>query len=96
MKKNETVLNNLAAAKGDSKGEINLQWDSVENADSYIIEIADSKLAKVIKWKVLDIITDSRYTFRNLSSNKNYIFRVSYVNGNGQSEISRQVIKTAP
>lgn len=34
-------MNNLSAAKGDSKGEINLQWDSVENAVSYIIEIAN-------------------------------------------------------
>ncbi len=90
------VLNNLAAAKGDSKGEINLQWDSVENAVSYIIEIANSKKSKIIKWKVHDIISESRYTVRNLRSNKNYFFRVSYMNGNGQSEISRKIIKKAP
>lgn len=60
------VLENLSAAKGNLRGEINLQWDSVENAVSYIIEIANSNYAKDIKWKVLDIISDSRYTVRNL------------------------------
>ncbi len=90
------ILCNLSAAKGDSKGEINLQWDSVENALTYIIEIANSKQSKVIKWKVLDIINDSRYKVRNLRSNKNYYFRVTFVNGNGQREISRKIIKKAP
>ena len=89
-------MNNLSAAKGTSKGEINLQWDSVENAVSYVIEIANSNHSKDIKWKVLDIISESRYTVRNLRSKKNYFFRVSYVNGNGQSDISRKIIKKAP
>ncbi len=89
-------MNNLSAAKGDSKGEINLQWDSVENAVSYIIEIASSNHSKEIKWKVLDIISDSRYTVRKLKSNKNYLFRVAVVNGNGQGELSRKIIKKAP
>ena len=90
------TINNLSAAKGTSKGEINLQWDSVENAVSYIIEIANTSHSKDIKWKVLDIISESCYTVRSLKSNKNYIFRVAYVNGDGHSELSRGIIKKAP
>lgn len=89
-------MNNLSAAKGDSKGEINLQWDSVNKAASYIIEIGKSNNFKVINWKILDIISDSRYTVRNLRSNKEYFFRVAFVNGKGKKELSRKIIKKAP
>ncbi|MEZ4691436.1 MAG: fibronectin type III domain-containing protein [Ignavibacteria bacterium] len=95
-------MNNLSAAKGDSKGEIHLQWDSKENAVSYIIEIAktfnsnNANNAKEIRWKVLDIISNSRYTVRNLRSNKEYYFRVAFVNVDGNKEQSRKVAKKAP
>jgi hypothetical protein len=89
-------MNNLSAAKGDSKGEINLQWDSVKNADSYIIEIGKPVNSIGIRWKVLDIISDSRYTVRKLRSNKEYFFRVALVNGDGSTEQSRKIKKSAP
>ena len=89
-------MNNLSAARGDSKGEINLQWDSVKNAVSYIIEIADSNISKDIKWKVLDIISDPRYTVRNLRSNKNYFFRITCAYKNGQEELSKRIIIKSP
>lgn len=89
------TLNNLSAARGDIKGEINLQWDSVESAASYIIEIAVPHKSK-IKWKVLDIISDSRYTVRNLKSNRDYFFRVASVNGEGNGMLSNKIIKKAP
>lgn len=95
-------MNNLSAAKGDSKGEIHLQWDSKENAVSYIIEIARTiqknnlNNSKEIKWKVLDIISNSRYTVRNLRSNREYYFRVAFVNVDGNKKQSRKVAKIAP
>ena len=89
-------MKNLSAAKGDSKGEINLQWDSVGKADSYIIEIAKSGDFKDINWKILDIISDSRYTVRNLRSNTEYFFRVAFVYSNGRKEQSRKIAKKAP
>ncbi len=90
------TLENLSAAKGDSKGEINLQWDSVENAVSYIVEIGNSNCANDIKWRVIDIISDSHYTVRNLKSEKNYFFRVASADRNGKKELSRKVTKKAP
>jgi hypothetical protein len=89
-------MNNLSAAKGDSKGEINLQWDSVEYAVSYMIEIANSNHSKEIKWKVIDIISDPRYTVRKLKSRKNYFFRVASVKENGQTVRSEKIVKKAP
>jgi len=89
-------MNNLSAAKGDSRGEINLQWDSVKNAVSYIIEIANSDHLNFTKWKVIDIISDPRYTIRKLRSNRNYSFRVTSINKDGKAELSRQVLKRAP
>jgi len=90
------TLNNLSAAKGNSKGEINIHWDSVENAISYIIEIAKPNRSKEIKWEVLDIISDPCYKVRDLKSNKNYYFRIASMNGEGRGEISQKIIKKAP
>lgn len=53
-------MNKLSAAKGDSKVEINVQGDSVEKAVSYIVEIDNSDHVNEFKWKVTDIISDSR------------------------------------
>jgi hypothetical protein len=89
-------MNNLSAAKGDSKGEINLQWDSVKNAVSYIIEIGNPNHSRSIKWKILDIISDPKYTVRNLRSNRDYFFRVAFVNPDGSKEQGREISKKAP
>ncbi|MEO6695440.1 MAG: fibronectin type III domain-containing protein [Ignavibacteria bacterium] len=89
-------MNNLSAARGNTKGEINLHWDSKENAVSYIIEIAIQCLSKNLKWKVVDIISDPVYSVKNLKSNKSYFFRVASVNEKGEGELSNSIIKKAP
>ncbi len=89
-------MENLSAAKGDSKGEINLQWDWDQNAVSYIIEFAILNHSKKIKWQIMDVISGSRYTLRNLKSNKEYLFRVASMNKEGQEKWSEEIIKTAP
>ena len=89
-------MNNLSAAKGYNKGEINLQWDSEENADSYIIEIASVIRSNETKWKILDIISDSHYTVKNLKSNKNYMFRIALADKKGKKETSPFISKKAP
>ena len=89
-------MDNLSAAKGCSKGEINLQWDSDENADSYIIEFACMIRSKVVKWKILDIISDSHYTVKNLKSNRKYMFRIALADKNGNKKTSPFISKKAP
>lgn len=97
MNKNKTEPDNLAAAKGSSKGEINLQWDPVENAASYIIEYSNwSGISSGAKWKILDIVSDSRYTVRNLKSNRNYLFRIATADEGGMMKRSVNVSKKAP
>lgn len=90
------TLNNFSAAKGDSKGEINLQWDSARNAVSYTIEIANSNPSGKLKWRMLDIISDARYTVRKLKSNKNYFFRVASISRDGRGGLSTEIMKKAP
>ncbi|MFZ1323404.1 MAG: fibronectin type III domain-containing protein [Ignavibacteria bacterium] len=89
-------MDNLSAAKGCSKGEINLHWDSDENADSYIIEIACISRSKNTKWEILDIISDSHYTVRNLKSKKDYMFRIASADEKGKKETSPFITKKAP
>ena len=57
-------MNNLSAAKGDSKGEISLEWDSVENVVSYIVKIENSDHSNDIKRKVIYIISDPKYSVK--------------------------------
>lgn len=79
-----------------SKGEINLQWDFDKSAVSYIIEFSVIKSSKEANWKILDITSDSRYTARNLRSNKNYSFRIASVDGKGRKLLSYDIEKKAP
>ncbi|HMQ68350.1 MAG TPA: fibronectin type III domain-containing protein [Ignavibacteria bacterium] len=87
---------NLSAAKGNSRGEINLQWDSVESAVSYVIEFSRTIQTRDQKWRILDIISDPHYTVRNLISNKDYLFRIISVDKNGRTEPSSGILKKAP
>lgn len=96
MKKINAGLNNLSAAKGNSKGEINLQWDSVQNAVSYLIEFSRAGYSGKTEWKILDIISDSRYTVRNLKSNRIYRFRIAPCSESGIKEPGSEISKQAP
>ena len=96
MKKIKAGLDNLSAARGNLEGEINLQWDSIKNAVSYIIEFSCQGSLKETKWKILDIISDSRYTVRNLKSNKTYLFRIASADEKGMKQISVNIAKKAP
>lgn len=89
-------MKNLSAAKGISRGEINLQWDPADNAVSYIIEIASVRIHNNIKWKILDIISDSRYTVRDLKSKRNYYFRIATADKNGRKQTGVGIEMEAP
>lgn len=96
MKKIKPELKNLSAATSVSKGEINLQWDSVHNAVSYIIEFSCSGNSNNAKWKILDIISDSRYTVKNLKSNKKYFFRIASADENGRMMTGADIAVKVP
>lgn len=81
----------IFASRGDEAGEVNLQWDSVEGAASYIVQQAYCREVKT--WKQVDIVNESRYTIEGLASNKEYVFRVAAMNRVGQGKWSKEINK---
>lgn len=101
-----TVVSNFNVTRGDEKGEINLSWDSVVNAELYVIQFSDlqnganakrtKKLHSVSNnypWKTADIINESKYTIRGLKEKRTYKFRVAAVTSSKQGPWSRTVKK---
>lgn len=87
--------NFIAAAKGDMDGEINIKWEPVKGAASYVVQQCNDSNVNS-KWENVDIIGKSSCTISKLKSGKKYRFRVAAVNKNGQSRWSKTVKKSAP
>jgi hypothetical protein len=85
----------LAASAGDHEGEIDLHWDKVDKARSYVIEkSADPPTA--ISWQHCAVSLKSRAIVEGLTSGTKYWFRVAAVGTNGQSGWSDPATKLAP
>ncbi len=87
----ELIISSLSAANGDVKNEVDLNWDGMEIADSYVIEYKVESLKD--KWVLVDIINESKYTIKGLKQNKMYLFRVAAVNSKMQGPWSEPVSK---
>ena len=85
----------IFVASGDSKGEINLLWEPVRNANSYVIQRSRWRKG-ALRWHYVDIIDKSSYTDTNLKSGIKYCFRVASITSKGQSLWSTQIQKKAP
>ena len=85
----------LSAASGDIGGEINLIWEPVPNANSYIIQKSTGSF-KQARWVNLDIVAKSSHTVSRLISGHYYRFRVAAVTVAGRSNWSNLVKKKAP
>ncbi len=77
----------LHAASGDKQGEIELLWQPVKNARSYVLQISHG-ISEKKNWKHIDIVTRSRYTAAGLKSGRYYSFRIAPITDNGQQEWS--------
>jgi hypothetical protein len=80
---------------GDGDGEIDLSWNSVANAQSYVVErslVAPPAAA----WEHQVTTTKSKITADNLSSGTRYWFRVAAVGSKGQSGWSDLYTRIAP
>ncbi|MBE2219652.1 MAG: fibronectin type III domain-containing protein [Ignavibacteria bacterium] len=84
----------LLAASGDKIGEIELLWQPVNEARSYIVQI-NSISGSEKTWKHSDIVTRTRYTATGLKSGKMYYFRIAPITANGQQEWSEPVVQKA-
>ena len=86
---------NLAASAGDRDGEIDLSWDTLAGARSYLIEkSADPPTAT--GWSHAAASTRSRTTIEGLTSGARYWFRVAAINQHGPSGWSDPAMKIAP
>ena len=80
---------------GDRDGEIDLSWDTVTGAKSYVIDKSGDPVTPT-SWFHSGVSTKSSYTARGLTSGTRYWFRVAAVNSNGQSGWSDPATKIAP
>lgn len=76
----------IFATKGTFPGEINLQWDAVEGATSYVLQVAKGRQGK---WVQVDIVTEPFYMLSGLSGKSEHSFRVAAVFPEGQGEWSK-------
>jgi hypothetical protein len=90
-----TAPTGLSTSQGDHDGEIDLTWDKVRNAKSYIVE-RSSDPPSATSWKHETVSLKSSATISNLTSGTRYWFRVAAVMSGGQSGWSDPSTKIAP
>ncbi|MET0650496.1 MAG: fibronectin type III domain-containing protein [Pyrinomonadaceae bacterium] len=85
----------LTATAGDHDGEIDLSWDTVRGARSYVIERSPDPPTDN-SWAHAAVSTRSSATIQGLTSGTRYWFRVAALTTNGQSAWSNPAMKIAP
>jgi hypothetical protein len=85
----------LTPTAGDHDGEIDLSWDTVSGAKSYVIDKSGDPVTPT-SWSHAGVSTQSNFTAAGLISGGRYWFRVAAVNNNGQSGWSDPATKIAP
>jgi len=85
----------LAATAGDRDGEIDLHWDKVKKARSYVIERSPDPITAT-SWSHAAIVTKSQATIDGLTTGTKYWFRVAAVGTSGQGPWSDPATKVAP
>jgi hypothetical protein len=85
----------IAATSGDMEGEIELIWEPVKGANTYIIQKCYEN-SRNTKWEQVDIVDRSSCTISKLKSGKKYKFRVAAVKAKRQGPWSDIITKKAP
>jgi hypothetical protein len=85
----------LTPTAGDRDGEVDLGWDTVAGAKSYVIDKSADPVSAT-SWSHAGVSTKSNFTVNGLTSGTRYWFRVAAVNNNGQSGWSDPAMKIAP
>lgn len=85
---------NVRATMGDNAGEIDLQWDAIYGAGSYIVECREYNPAT--GWSQIKLLKQSKFTVTGLVSGKTYAFRVRALGPKGEGPWSDEAVKMAP
>lgn len=85
----------LSATEGDHDGEIDLSWDTVKSAKTYVIERSADPPTST-SWAHEAVSLKSSVTVSGLVSGTRYWFRVAAVMSGGQSGFSDPATKIAP
>jgi len=85
---------NLRAEMGDQQGEIDLVWNSVYGASSFVIEFKEDGTAQ--PWMQISTQQQTKHTATGLVSGKTYAFRVRALGPNGLGPWSDVAVKMAP
>lgn len=86
---------NLNATAGDKDGEIDLSWDTVPGAASYIVQMSSNPPTDS-SWTQAAVGTASKQSVGGLTGGQKYWFRVAAVGSAGQSAWSDPAVKMAP
>jgi hypothetical protein len=90
-----TAPETLTATTGNHEGEIELSWDAVRGARSYVVERSTDPQA-ANSWMQAGVSPRSSLIVEGLDSGTRYYFRVAAVTLNGQSPWSNHAVKVAP
>lgn len=85
----------LTPTAGDKDGEVDLSWEPVRQARSYVIERSEDP-PTATSWTHAGISTKSSITIKGLKSGTRYWFRVAAIGPGGQSAWSDPATKIAP
>jgi hypothetical protein len=85
----------LSAEAGAKEGEIDISWDRVEGARSYVVEQSADPITQT-SWKYAAVSTKSSMTISGLTSGVKYWFRVAGVGAAGRGPWSDPATKYAP
>jgi len=89
-----TAPETLTATTGNHEGEVELSWDTVRGARSYVVERSTDPQAA--SWTQAGVSPRSSLIVEGLESGKRYYFRVAAITLNGQSPWSNHAVKVAP
>lgn len=85
----------LCVTLGDLPGEVDLCWDAVEEAKSYVVQSCRYTFSgkASLKWKHVDIVTESLCAVTGLKKGLTYGFRIAVISSSTQGCWSKPVYK---